>query len=249
MKNSVPHLPEAAGRGEGCVRTLRELSEGIAYTTKAEHAHVVLSEAIMSGILRPGQRVIAAEVARDLNMSVIPVREAFRRLEQESLVEIVAHVGARVRSLPVDELDELLMIRGELEGLATRLAIPKLTEEDIQKLRSMVEEMDLCANNDDPERYGTLNRWFHMALYEVSGSRELMRLIEGLWDRIPRAKSIFTIVPNYMEASQREHWSLLDALVRRDSVEAERLIQQQKLGARKAVLAAGIDHSQVADGQ
>jgi len=218
----------------------------MAYTTKAEHAHVVLSEAIMSGILRPGQRIVAAEVAKDLEMSVIPVREAFRRLEQEGLVEIVAHVGARVRSLPVDELDELLMIRGELEALATRLAVSKVTEEGIQELRSLVGEMDSCANNGDPELYGTLNRQFHMALYEVSGSRELLRLIESLWDRIPRAKSIFTIVPNYMEASQSEHWGLLDALVRRDSEEAERLIRQQKLGARKAVLAASADHDQAA---
>jgi len=206
--------------------------------TKAEHAHSALSEGIMCGILRPGQRIIAAEMACELDMSVIPVREAFRKLEQEGLVDIVPHVGARVRSLPVEELEELLLIRGELEALATRMAVPKLSDATVHELRKYVKEMDTCANKDNAEQYGVLNRRFHIALYEASGSIELLRLINGLWDRIPRAKSIFMLVPHYMQESQTEHRQLLDCLANRDVEQAESLVRQQKTAARKALAVA-----------
>jgi len=200
------------------------------YTTKTDTAYEVLREAILCGALAPGASVQPKLVAEELDMSVIPVREALRRLEQDGLVEIRPHVGATVRRLADEELEETLLIRGELEALATRLAVVSLRPETIETLESLVEQMEECVRVGSPERFGEINREFHLELYRSTPYTRLYRLIESLWDQVPRARSVFALAPDHMRRSQDGHHRLLDACKRRDAEAAERVIREQKIG-------------------
>lgn len=205
------------------------------YTTKTDAAYSALRSAILSGVLLPGAPVLARKVAEELNMSLIPVREALRRLEQEGLVVIRPHVGARVRELPAKDLEEILLIRGELEVLATRLSAPVMDDATLDELDALVRRMDDCVEADNPDGYGQLNREFHMTLYAHNNNDRLLQLIQGLWDQVPRARSVFALNPDHMSSSQEGHHRLLEALRARDADAAAEVVRAQKEAARLAL--------------
>lgn len=218
----------------GVLTKLRDEVRGV--YTKAEIAHEVIREAILSGLLPPGSPVMAGPISYELGMSLIPVREALKKLEQEGLLVVRPHAGTTVRELPASELNENLIIRGELEALATRLATPNVTPELMAELRALATEMEHCAETGSSEVYGRLNRKFHMTLYAASGLNQLYSLIDQLWDRIPRARSVFTLIPGYMVQSQHDHEELLAALEAGDAKLAEETVRRQKVSARDALM-------------
>lgn len=208
---------------------LRTLSTMIGNaSTKTDTAHLVLREAIVSGVLKPGEALQAAPLAEALDMSRIPVREAFRRLEQEGLVSIRPHVGASVRSLPKHEIEENLVIRGELEALATRLAAPLMSDGTLAELETFLAEMDACVASGDAERFGRINRAFHLSIYRECPYPRLIELIEQLWSALSRSRSVFALDPDLMRQSQVGHRQLLEALQSRDAHLAEIVIRGQK---------------------
>jgi DNA-binding GntR family transcriptional regulator len=207
-----------------------------AFMTKVDLAHRVLREAILTGVMQPGETINPKAVAEELGMSFIPVREALRRLEQDSLILITPHVGATVREVKAEEIQETMLIRGELEVLATMLAAQHITADTLVRLRHLSEEMDACVAAEDPERYGVLNREFHLTLYRSSPFQRLFSMIESLWDQIPLARSLFALIPSRMRASQQGHREMLAALERGDADAAEAIMRQQKQTALAALL-------------
>ncbi len=208
------------------------------WVTKADRAYDGLRRAILTGVLEPKEPINPKSVAAELGMSVIPVREALRRLEQEGLVVIKPHVGATVRELPVAELRENLLVRSELEALAARLATPLLTDEVLADLREQLAEMGNCIAAKRYDQFGALNRKFHMTAYDVIEERGLVRLIEQQWDQVPRAATVFALVPEHAITAQQEHLRIFDAFRRRDAEEAANLIREHKLRARTVQLTA-----------
>lgn len=208
------------------------------WVTKADRAYEGLRQAILTGVLEPKEQINPKEVAAEFGMSVIPVREALRRLEQEGLIVIKPHVGAAVRELPVEELRENLLIRSELEALAARLAAPLMSRETLDALKVLLDKMDKCIVNGKYDRFGSLNRQFHMTAYAVIPERGLLKLIEQQWDQVPRAASVFALVPEHAIAAQKEHVQIFEALQRGDGATAADLTREHKLRAREIQITA-----------
>lgn len=202
------------------------------WVTKADRAYDSLRQAILTGVLEPKEQINPKAVAAELGMSVIPVREALRRLEQDGLIVIRPHVGAAVRELPVAELRENMLIRSELEALATRLAAPLMTEEVLEALLALIAKMEKCIAGKHYEQFGALNRQFHMTMYQVIEERGLLRLIEQQWDQQPRGASVFALVPEHAITAHKEHLKIFDALKRGDGETAANLTREHKLRAR-----------------
>jgi DNA-binding GntR family transcriptional regulator len=210
--------------------------------TKADRAYEGIRRAILTGVLQPKEQINPKEVAAELGMSIIPVREALRRLEQEGLIVIKPHIGAAVRELPIAELRENLLIRSELEALAARLAAPLMTKQSLADLQRLIDKMDACIRTKHYEQFGALNRQFHMTAYDVIPERGLIRLIEQQWDQVPRAASVFALVPEHAIAAQQEHLQIFDAFKRGDAEAAAELTREHKLRAR-VVQATAFDNS------
>jgi DNA-binding GntR family transcriptional regulator len=216
------------------------------WVTKADRAYEGLRQAILTGVLEPKEQINPKGIAAELGMSVIPVREALRRLEQEGLIVIKPHVGATVRELPVAELRENLLIRSELEALAARLAAPLMTKDVLAVLQALIDKMDKCIRTKHYEQFGALNRRFHMAAYDVIPERGLLKLIEQQWDQVPRAASVFALVPEHAIAAQEEHLEIFAALKRGDAEAAANLTRDHKLRARVVQITA-FDRSMIED--
>jgi DNA-binding GntR family transcriptional regulator len=135
-----------------------------------------LLQEILDGRYPPGARIVETRVARELGTSQAPVREALRDLEALGVVETAAFRGARVRRPSADELVEAFVIRAELESLGARLAIPRLTDEDLEALAGYIGEMRRSAEDGDHYAMATADAAFHGRIVKLAGNATLERV-------------------------------------------------------------------------
>jgi len=199
----------------------------LASLTKAEAVYRETRWRILTGALPPGTPVNQAELAAEFEVSPTPVREALRRLESEGLVVFVAHTMVTVSPLDLRELDDLYAIRVDLDSLAGRLAAANRTEDDIAKLKELVEPADSA---DPRDRFGR-NRQFHRAVFSASGNQQLTLLLDQLWDRTERYRIV--LVAKEMDGSARyershsddEHRAIAEAVFDGDADRVAALLQ------------------------
>lgn len=183
----------------------------------------MLREAILRGILTAGQQLRQDEIARELGVSHIPVREALRQLEAEGLVRLRPYRGFEVSELSPEEVEELYEIRIPLECQALRLALPHLTEEDVRRAEQVLDAIDA---EDDPSVWSELNTEFHAVLYAPSRRQRLLNLIRTLRTNVDRYLRLYISVMHRKQFSQREHRRILDAVRKRDETEALRALEE-----------------------
>lgn len=131
---------------------------------------------ILEGELAPGSRIVETRVARQLGTSQAPVREALRDLATLGFVEIRPYQGSRVRQPTAGELREAIAVRGELEGLAGRLAAPRMTEGVMRQLERLFEKMAEAAERGDAHEQAVHNTRFHTIIVRAAGNRALERV-------------------------------------------------------------------------
>lgn len=186
------------------------------HRTLAEKAFVALHGAILNGALRPGERLLIEELAEQLEMSPMPIREALRRLDAVGLVEQVPHRGARVAELSVDDLAEVYEARLVLEPLAVRHAAERFTGENAEHAtESLARHVEAYRANDVAAAW-VAHTDFHFALYTAAGSRWLIRLITPLWESSERYRLAVGSVQRSLDQRRREHERILEACVQRE---------------------------------
>ena len=193
-----------------------------------------LRDAVVSGRYLPNERLVETALAESFGVNRVLVREALARLTQEGLVERQAHRGARVRLIGVDEVLEILEVRGGLEGLAAARAARRATAAERDRFRSIAERMgDHLAASELPA-YSAANRELHQAIVEVSGSRPLIRQAELLRSQSSQYRFWTLLVPGRMDASLEEHRGIVDAVVAADADLAEERVRHHLTNVREA---------------
>jgi len=174
-----------------------------------------LLEAILTGRYPPDSRIVETQVARELGTSQAPVREALRGLEALGVVEITPFRGARVRRPTSRELLEAYVVRSALETLGARLAVPRLTDDDLAMLAGLVDEMQAAARARDGHRVAEADARFHAAILTLGDNGTLTRVWQSLE---PFSRTYITlIVPGAdPQWSADLHVPILAALRRRD---------------------------------
>lgn len=183
----------------------------------------VLREAILRGILTAGQQLRQDEIARELGVSHIPVREALRQLEAEGLVRLRPYRGFEVSELSPEEVKELYEIRIPLECQALKLAIPHLTDQDMERAARILDAIDA---EQDPSRWSQLNTEFHAVLYAPSRRQRLLNLIRTLRTNVERYLRLYISVMHRKHYSQKEHRKILEAVRRRDTAGAVAALEE-----------------------
>ncbi len=138
-----------------------------------------LRRQILTGELSMGDKLRQSDIALELGVSTTPVREAFRSLAAEGLVEIDTHRGAMIRKLAASELIEVLELQLVLEQEALRHAVPHMTEAALEQAEALHLEM---TRTDDPTDWSLLNRDFHLALSGASGRKRTLRILRELFN-------------------------------------------------------------------
>jgi DNA-binding GntR family transcriptional regulator len=208
------------------------------YRTMQEIAYEAIRDGILVGRHGPGQRLIADELAKELGVSRMPVREALHRLEAAGLVTIAPHRGAMVSELSENECAEIYHIRAVLDGLATRLASPNLSQADHARLSRLLEEMDAAVTAQDLERVLRVNRAFHTLIWDAARAPRLRELLENLYDASQRFRNISVLIPGRLDQITHEHRLIAEALARGDAGAAERFANEHHEGTARRLLAS-----------
>jgi DNA-binding GntR family transcriptional regulator len=181
-----------------------------------------LRRAILSGDLPPGTRLVERELAEQLGVSRTPVREAFRRLEQEGLVGQYGRRNLIVRELSRDEVREILAIRAALEGLAAELAATHARPQHLRRFATLLDQMDEAAAKGDTTALGHLNEQFNATLYAAAGSRRLSDILGSLREQAGQFAQRGYGVPGRAAEAVREHRRIVEAIAARDPERAAR---------------------------
>ena len=185
-----------------------------------------LMDWIMDGKLKMGEKLNTEELARQLGVSRMPIREALKSLEKMGLAESIPYVGVKLVSLEQEDVLQIYLMRQLLEPLAAGEACKKITEEQIHELEEIHKEYIPIVEADeiDAKKLYLQNRKFHFAIYSISEMDRVCAMIESLWDTLSFFKLIYgrDVIKNTNGAKNMiaEHQGYIDALEDRD---AERL--------------------------
>jgi DNA-binding GntR family transcriptional regulator len=195
-----------------------------------------LRQALVQGILKSGERVNEVEIARRMQISRAPVREAIRQLEQEGLLVNVPRRGAFVVTLSADDVEEVYTLRAELEALAVRRALPRLTAADFAALERLTDEMQAAASADDISRFLEADIQFHRTIIEAAGWRRLQRTWESLHPQTLTLYTVRTLTDWSLPNHAVRHQPLLAALRGGDGDLAAAAIRDHILGVGAEVM-------------
>lgn len=209
------------------------------HVTKQQYVYETLREAIVRCELPPGERLVIDELARRLDISIIPVREALRLLESEGLVFSVAHVGATVAPISRHSIVEVFTLLEGLETVSARAAALAADDADLSELEALVDEMDAALAADHQDAWAELNSRFHLAICSVSGMPMLEQMLGRAldhWDRVRR--HFFTgVLARRADIAQSEHRDMLAHIRAGDADASEQLARIHNRGALAAYTA------------
>ncbi len=180
----------------------RLLSQDIAESIKS---------AIIKGGLKPGERIPEGDLASSMGISRTPLREAFRKLENEGFIEIIPRKGAVVSGMDPEEVYDLYEIKSTLEGLAARLACAKIGEKDIRKLKRINGELTELIDGDDIEAFYRAHTRFHEIFVKLSGNKKLIQMIANLNDHFKRFGIVSLTLPGQYEKAITQHEGIITA--------------------------------------
>jgi DNA-binding GntR family transcriptional regulator len=195
-----------------------------------------LRQALVSGALRPGERVNEAEIARQMQISRAPIREAIRQLEQEGLLESVPRRGTFVVALSRDDVEEVYTLRADVEARAIRRAIPRLSPGDLETLATLVETMEAAATAGDVAQLLETDTQFHRVLVEAAGWARLRKIWESLHPQTLTLYTLTTLTDWTPLDHARRHAPLLSAIRAGDPDLAAAAIQDHILSVCAQVM-------------
>lgn len=180
---------------------------------------------ILSGSLKPGERLVYENMGKEWNVSLTPWREAIIKLKQEGLVEEVSRGGFYIKLFSIKEIEEMYDIREWLEGLAVNLAIPRINKKEMKILFQVYNKFEDSIRNKDINSCVMNDYQFHKYLVKFSKNKKLLAIMETFNIQLA---SILRTGPHYLEfvnSYLKEHFSIIEAIKNKNTALAEKLIR------------------------
>jgi DNA-binding GntR family transcriptional regulator len=203
------------------------------------HALAALRQAILSGDVAPGQRLVEEELAGAFDVTRASLRAALIDLTAEGLVERVPNRGARVRVVSPDEAVAITECRMALEALCAGKAAQNVTEDEAARLRELRRELTQAVADSDPLKYSELNRELHRLVGAISRQAVAVGLLERLHAQIVRHQFQLSLRPGRPEKSLSEHLAIIDAITGRRPDDAEAAARRHLSSVIEALRATG----------
>jgi DNA-binding GntR family transcriptional regulator len=240
---SDPRIPSSK---ESTVKSsMTHIQPIVPVSTLQQRVYDSLLESIISGRIFPGERLVIEQIAKILQVSIIPVREAIQRLSAAGLVSVGDKPGISVTKLSVDDLEDITKIRLMLESYATETAAKKRTSKSIEIIESWNDQWLNSHRLFSQKRDSALiddmlkfNRYFHLAIYEQAKIPLLQEIIEGLWNRIsPYLHILLRKLGTYDPADAYAcHNEILNAIKEKNPGRAAKYIKKDLLSAKAGLI-------------
>lgn len=201
----------------------------------ADQVFEKLESDIITGVYPRGEILTELKLVEQLGVSRTPIREALRRLEQERLIE-ESGKGSVVLGITVEDLMDIMEIRQRVEGLAAYYATKNMTDDDLEKLRSISELQDFYYAKRDLERLRQMDDQFHNMIYELSGRTVLRDALQPLHRKTQRYRKQSISDDARLERSICEHKEIFQAMEAKDPEKAEELVTKHISNAKEYMI-------------
>lgn len=175
-----------------------------------------LRRAIMQGNLKPGERLMEIKLANRMGVSRTPIREAIRMLELEGLVVMIPRKGAQVAKITEKDLKDVLEVRMGLEQLAVKFATQRITDQQVEELFLASRQFEAAVQADDLTDIAEADVRFHELVYQATGNKRLIQLLNNLREQMYRYRIEYLKEPSIRESLIKEHDILCEKLKARD---------------------------------
>lgn len=202
----------------------------------AQMVYEALKDAIVNGNLKPGQRLVEQRISDRMHVSRVPVREAIKRLEHRGFVQRLPVRGVIVRKISDEEIREVFGIRAALESYAASLACEHATKEFLAALQKNIEASSRALEDGYLKKAMDLDSEFDEMIYRAAGSKVLHRLITTFLDHIARYRKPLIRSRNDARVFLEGRRAILQAIMRRDRENVERIAKSHILQCRNQVL-------------
>ena len=199
-----------------------------------------LREDILSGKYREHEELKEVAIGEELGVSRTPVREAFRQLELEGLIQIVPNRGAYVTGITAKDVKDIYMIRSLLEGLCARLATEKITKEQLEEMEENIYLADFHASKGHMDQMAELDNRFHDILYEACDSKMLEHTLRDYHQYVLRVRQKTLSTNTRGRASNDENRQIMEAIKEKDAGRAEQLANGHILNAYENMVKNGL---------
>lgn len=199
-----------------------------------------IREDILSGKYKEHEELREVAIGEELGVSRTPVREAFRQLELEGLIQIVPNKGAYVTGITAKDVEDIYMIRSLLEGLCARWATDHITEEQLEELEENLYLADFHAQKGHLDQMAELDNRFHQILYESCNSKQLARLLVDFHEYVLRVRRKTLSNGGRGKVSNDEHRQIMEAIKAKDKDKAEALANEHIINAYDNMVKNGL---------
>ena len=200
-----------------------------------------LREDILNGKYKEHEELKEVAIGEELGVSRTPVREAFRQLELEGLIQIVPNKGAYVTGITAKDVKDIYMIRSSLEGMCARLATEHITKEQLEEMEENVYLASFHASKGHMEQMAELDNRFHHILYEACHSKMLENLLQDFHQYVIRIRKKTLSTNERGVASNDEHRLIMEAIKERKPDEAEQLATNHMINAYDNMVKSGLN--------
>jgi DNA-binding GntR family transcriptional regulator len=200
--------------------------------SKQQFVYNEIKKRILENEYAPGMMLVERAIGEALDVSRTPIREAFRRLEQDGLVQIKQNVGVFVTEPSIENVIEMFELREALERMAIKLLIMKADETTLPKLFKIHADLIEAYKNNDPIMYMKHDMRFHMSLAKESKNSRLKSEIQSIYEIITRWAVSVAEEPNLMNMAAEQHESIMNAIEKMDIVAATAAIEDHIIGMK-----------------
>ena len=183
-----------------------------------------LRQAILTGELKPGERLMEIHLADRLGVSRTPIREAIRKLELEGLVVMIPRKGAQVAKITEKNLKDVLEVRRALDMLAVRLACQRMSEEDKKALRKACDEFAMVIKNNNTKDITEADVRFHDIILKSTGNDRLIQLVNNLAEQMYRYRLEYIKDSAYHSRLVQEHEAIYNAIINKEEEKAAQAV-------------------------
>lgn len=201
-----------------------------------------LRNAIVAGVLQPGERLMEIQVAEELGVSRTPVREAIRKLELEGFVVMIPRRGTYVSDLSIKDITEVFEVRTSLDVLAAGLAAERITEEELEQMERLLVEIGGYVEQNDMDKIVEADSQFHDILYRASRNERLVGIINNLREQLTRFRSLSMSYPGRLKEMFGEHTRMVESLGQRNVALAQQFAGEHMANAEQVLLKNMLEH-------
>lgn len=180
----------------------------------------IIRERILKGEYKIGEKIKENQLATELRVSRTPIREAFKQLETEGLMEYVPNRGCFARGFTKRDIQDIYSVRKALEQLAVEWAVDRITDDEIETLKGQIDLMEFYTNRNDTKKVLELNNEFHQTIYGSTRSRFLSQILRSYQDYVNQARRTTLYGTKNLNCILEEHKGILAAIIDRDAKEA-----------------------------